>query len=34
MNPAVRHWFAGDARDAAVPAVFEEKPAPAEPAAE
>ena len=34
LVPTVRHWFADDARDAAVPAVFEDKPAPATPAAE
>ncbi|HRT04438.1 MAG TPA: site-2 protease family protein [Kiritimatiellia bacterium] len=34
LVPTVRHWFADDARAAAVPAVFEDQPAPAEPAAE
>ncbi len=34
LVPTVRHWFADDARDDAVPTVFEDKPAPAEPAAE
>ena len=34
LVPTVRHWFADDARDDAVPTVFEDAPAPAEPAAE
>ena len=34
LVPTVRHWFADDARDDAVPTAFEDTPAPAEPAAE
>ena len=32
--PPVRRWMAGEERDAPVPTVFEDKPAPAQPAAE
>ena len=34
LVPTVRHWFADDARDDAVPTVFEDAPVHAEPAAE